>query len=67
MAGGLKFSLESGRGLPQSETLTRGSMTTELRGASWSAPAPWRFSGEGEGTMQNEETWGALVDSSSSD
>jgi len=34
---------QSHGGPPQSKTLARGPMTDEVRGASWSAPAFWRF------------------------
>jgi hypothetical protein len=34
---------ESGGGPPQSKTLARWPMVNELREASWSAPALWRF------------------------
>jgi hypothetical protein len=34
---------KSGGGPPQSRTLPRIPLAHEWRGASWSAPAPWRF------------------------
>jgi hypothetical protein len=34
---------KSGRGLPQSKTLARLPMTFEMREASWTASALWRF------------------------
>jgi hypothetical protein len=33
----------SGGGPPQSKTLARGAMTSEMREASWTTPALWRF------------------------
>lgn len=52
-----EFSAESGRGLPQSGMLARGSVASGLRGASGS------FSGKVEGRMQKAEAgaggWGA--------
>jgi len=44
---------KSGGGPPQSKTLARGPMTGEMREASWSAPALWRF-GRSAGKMRDE-------------